>query len=142
MPMPPEYFHASRDFEAFMEALKRISLLQTTHQCYTMVEAVFHALRNRMSPREAIAFAGRLPPVLRAIFVSDWDVEAPRLPMIDRAGLQREILAFRHNHNLSTPSALEDVGAALRETMGMAEFGRLIEAMPPELAHLWRSDFP
>lgn len=121
-----------------MEALKRISLLQTTHQCYTMVQAVFYALRNRMSPRQALAFADGLPPVLRAIFVSDWDVEAPRLPMVDRAGLQREILAFRHNHNLSTPSALEDVGAALRETLDMAGFSRLIEAMPPELARFWR----
>lgn len=137
MPMPQEYFFASRDFEAFMEALKRISLLQTTHQCYTMVQAVFLAIRGRMPPREALAFADHLPPVLRAIFVSDWDIEVPLLPMTDRAGLQREIMAFRHNHNLSTPSALEDVGAALRETMGMAEFGRLIEALPPELARFW-----
>lgn len=138
MPMPQEYFFASRDFEAFMEALKRISLLQTTHQCYTMVEAVFHVLRNRMSTREAVGFAGCLPPVLRAIFVSDWDVEALPLPMADRAGLQREILAFRHNHNLSTPSALEDVGAALRETLGMTEFDRLLAAMPTELSRFWR----
>lgn len=138
MPMPQEYFFASRDFEAFMEALKRISLLQTTHQCYTMIEAVFHALRSRMSPREALAFAAHLPPVLRAIFVSDWDVEAPLLPMAGRAGLQREILAFRHNHNLSTPSAVEDVGAALRETMDGTEFARLLETMPSELARFWR----
>ncbi len=138
MPMPQEYFHASRDFEAFMEALKRISLLQTTHQCYTMVEAVFHALRSHMTPREALAFADHLPPVLRAIFVSGWDIEAPILPMTDRAGLQHEILALRHNHNLSTPSALEDVGAALRETMDTVEFHRLLDVLPPEFASFWR----
>ncbi len=121
-----------------MEALKRISLLQTTHQCYTMVESVFHALRSHMTPREALAFADHLPPVLRAIFVSGWDVEAPVLPVTDRAGLQREILALRHNHNLSTPSALEDVGSALRETMDTAEFHRLLDVLPPELASFWR----
>jgi len=121
-----------------MEALKRISLLQTTHQCYTMVEAVFHALRCHMSMREALAFADLLPPVLRAIFVSDWDVDAPVKPMTDRAGLQREILDLRHNHNLSTPTALEDVGAALRETMDREEFGRLLDALPSDLGHFWR----
>ena len=138
MPMPQDYFHASRDFEVFMEELKRISLLQTTHQCYTMVEAVFHALRGHMSPREALAFADHLPPVLRAIFVSDWDVDAPVRPMTDREGLQREILALRHNHNLSTPSALEDVGAALRQTMDARAFSRMLDALPPYLAGFWR----
>jgi uncharacterized protein (DUF2267 family) len=137
MPMPPEYFHASRDFERFMEALKRISLLQTTHQCYTMVEAVFHALRNHMSLREALAFADRLPPVLRAIFVSNWDIDASVLPVTDRASLQGEILALRHNHNLSTPTALEEVGAALRDTMDPADFYRLIETLPGGLAQFW-----
>ncbi len=121
-----------------MEALKRISLLQTTHQCFTMVEAVFHALRGHMTPREGLRFADHLPPVLRAIFVSAWDVEAPVLPLTDRAGLQREILALRHNHNLSTPSALEDVGAALRETMDVAEFHRLLDVLPREFASFWR----
>ena len=121
-----------------MEALKRISLLQTTHQCYTMVEAVFHALRSHMSPREALALADCLPPVLRAIFVSGWDIEAPVLPTTDRSGLQREILALRHNHNLSTPSALEDVGAALRETMDAVQFDRMLDALPPYLAGFWR----
>ncbi|MCD2174052.1 DUF2267 domain-containing protein [Rhizobium sp. C4] len=138
MPMPQDYFQASRDFEAFMASLKRISLLQTTHQCYTMVEAVFHALRSHMSAREALAFADLLPPVLRAIFVSDWDIDVPVLPMTDRAGLQREILALRHNHNLSTPSALEDVGAALRENMEPEKFARLLDIMPAELAGFWR----
>lgn len=121
-----------------MEALKRISLLQTTHQCYTMVEAVLHALRSHMSLREALAFADRLPPVLRAIFVSDWDIEAPVKPVTDRAGLQREILGLRHNHNVSTPTALEDVGATLRETMGRDEFSHLLSALPADLARFWR----
>ncbi len=121
-----------------MEDLKRISLLQTTHQCFTMVEAVFHALRSHMNVGEALAFADCLPPVLRAIFVSDWDVDAPIRPTTDRAGLQREILALRHNHNLSTPSALEDVGAALRQNMDGEEFGRLLDTLPPDLAGFWR----
>ncbi|SOC84611.1 Uncharacterized conserved protein, DUF2267 family [Ensifer adhaerens] len=136
--MPQDYFHASRDFEKFIEDLKRISLLQTTHQCYTMVEAVLHAMRSHMSLRDALAFADCLPPVLRAIFVAHWDIDALVLPATDRAGLQREIVALRHNHNLSTPTALEDVGAALRQNMGPAEFDRLLDILPPDLSGFWR----
>ena len=139
MPMPQEYFLASRDFERFMQDLKRISLLQTTHQCYTMVEAVLHAFRAHLSVRDAIVFAGHLPPVLRAIFVSDWDTAAPVTPLPDRAAFQREIMAFRHNHNLSTPSALEDVAGALRLNMDPADFERMLAALPAAAADFWRT---
>lgn len=138
MPMPQAYFHASRDFDRFMEVLKRISMLQTTHQCYTMLEAVLHAFRAHLTVREALAFARHLPPVLRAIFVDDWDPDQPVTPFPDRAGLQREILALRHNHNLSTPSAMEDVAAALRETMDAEDFARMVAVLPDAGAALWR----
>ena len=138
MPMPQAYFHASRDFEMFMEALKRISMLQTTHQCYTMLEAVLHAFRAHLTAREALAFAHHLPPVIRAIFVDDWDMDQPVSPFPDRAGLQREILALRNNHNLSTPTAMEDVAAALRETMDGEDFARMIAVLPEAGAALWR----
>lgn len=138
MPMPQAYFLASRDFETFMENLKRISMLQTTHQCYTMLEAVLHAFRSHLSVSEAIVFAGHLPPVIRAIFVSGWDVDAEVKPFPDRAGLQREIMALRHNHNLSTPTAMEDVARALRETMDGVDFERMLAVLPAEGAAFWR----
>jgi uncharacterized protein (DUF2267 family) len=138
MPMPQAYFHASRDFEKFMEDLKRISMLQTTHQCYTMLEAVLHAFRSHLALADAMAFAGHLPPVIRAIFVDDWDVTQLVTPFPDRAGLQAEIRALRHNHNLSTPSAMEDIAQALRQNMDAADFQRMLESLPEDAAGFWR----
>jgi uncharacterized protein (DUF2267 family) len=138
MPMPQAYFHASRDFEKFMEDLKRASMLQTTHQCYTMLEAVLHAFRGHLALADAMAFADHLPPVIRAIFVADWDVGQPVTPLPDRAGLQDEIRGLRHNHNLSTPSAMEDVAQALRHNMDQADFQRMLEILPSEAAAFWR----
>ena len=135
--MPQEYFLASRDFEKFMDDLKRISMLQTTHQCYTMVEAVFRVFRGHVDIQTALDFASCLPPILRAIFVTDWDMTQPVTPFPDRRSLQAEVLALRHNHNLSTPSAIEDVGAALRLNMDPANFSRMLEKLSTDARDYW-----
>ena len=73
MPMPQQYWHASRDFERFM-AEARDALGHTSHhQTYTTVDAVLRVFRRRLSADDALRFAGALPPVLRAIFVADWE---------------------------------------------------------------------
>lgn len=137
MPMPQDYFHASRDFDAFMEDVKRISMLSSHHQAYTMVEAVLKVFRSHVSLRDGLKFADALPPVVRAIFVSGWDSESPMVPFPDRAGLQREILAFRHNHNLSTPTAIEDVASALWQHVNSADFERALTALPLDAQTFW-----
>ena len=40
MPMPLEYRQASADFDAFMKDLVATSMIQTSHQAYTMLQAV------------------------------------------------------------------------------------------------------
>ena len=137
MPMPQEYFLASRDFDAFMEDVKRTSMLSSHHQTYTMVEAVLKVFRSHICLRDALKFADVLPPVLRAIFVSGWDIDSPITPFPDRAGLQREILAFRHNHNLSAPTAIEDVAAALWRSIDREDFEGALKDLPAEARAFW-----
>jgi uncharacterized protein (DUF2267 family) len=78
MTIPMEFQHASEDFEAFLRDAREISGLSTRNQAYTMVQAVLLTFRRRLSIVEAIRFANILPPVLRALFVTDWDPEEPK----------------------------------------------------------------
>ncbi|WP_312222493.1 DUF2267 domain-containing protein [Rhizobium rhizoryzae] len=131
MPMPMEYFQASTDFDAFMSDLLDISLLKTRHQAYTMLQAVLQVFRRRLTLPQAIEFAGILPPVVRAIFVSDWNTDEPLKPFETHEQMMAEVRQLRHNHNLSTPSAIEDVTIAIRrhvdETKLRATLGQLPE---------------
>jgi uncharacterized protein (DUF2267 family) len=43
---------------------------------YTMTQGVFQVFRRRLNVTEALRFADTLPPVLRAIFVADWNPAA------------------------------------------------------------------
>lgn len=137
MPMPLEYRQASADFDAFMKDLVATSMIQTSHQAYTMLQAVLQVFRDRLTVDQAIAFANVLPPVLRAIFVSDWDTEAPVKPFVDRDALMKEVRAFRHDHNLSTDTALEDVTVVIRRHVDQAAFERILNTLPPDARRFW-----
>lgn len=137
MPMPLEYRQASADFDAFMKDLVATSMLTSSHQAYTMLQAVLQVFRHRLSVGQAIAFANMLPPVLRAIFVSDWDVDAPARPFAARDELMKEVLAFRHDHNLSTETAIEDVTTVIRRHVDPAAFEQVLRILPPEARDFW-----
>jgi uncharacterized protein (DUF2267 family) len=54
--------------------------LTTRNQTYTTVQRVFQVFRRRLDVKDAIRFANALPPILRAVFVADWDTDEPLLP--------------------------------------------------------------
>lgn len=137
MPMPMEYFQASTDFDAFMSDLLDISLLKTRHQAYTMLQSVLQVFRRRLTLPQAIEFAGILPPVLRAIFVSDWDTSEPLKPFEPREQLMAEVRQLRHNHNLSTPTAIEDVTKAIRRHVDEARMTALLQRLPEGALAFW-----
>jgi uncharacterized protein (DUF2267 family) len=140
MPVPFEYKHASMAFEQFMLDARDRSGLTTTHQTYTMVQGVFQAFRRRLDVREAIRFANVLPPVLRALFVADWDLDEPRRPFEDRTTMTREVQALRPDHNLAPDSSIGDVAAALRRNIDQAELDRVLASLPPGAQDFWKDD--
>ena len=140
MPVPVEYKRASMDFEQFMLDARDISGLATTHQTYTMVQGVFQAFRRRLDVKQAIRFANVLPPVLRALFVADWDLDEPRRPFEDRAIMTREVQSLRPDHNFAPPSSIHDVAAALRKNIDQAGLDRVLTGLPPGALAFWQVD--
>lgn len=139
MTVPMEYREASRDFDRFMEDLKAVSMLKTSHQAYTMLQAVFQVFRRRLAIEEAIVFASALPPVLRAIFVSDWNTAEERRTFASQASMIVEVMALRHNHNVSTETSISDVATALARHVDRAAFERVLDCLPEGAKAFWLS---
>ncbi|MEM9471692.1 MAG: DUF2267 domain-containing protein [Pseudomonadota bacterium] len=138
MPMPAEYWSASRDFEAFLIDVRDTCMLQTHHQAYHTLRAVLHVFRNHLSLNQALAFADVLPPVTRAIFVEGWQPvdDPPAFP--DRDQLQREVKAIRRDHNLAPASAIADVAAALRRSsINNDALDRVLKDCPDGALNFW-----
>lgn len=140
MPVPLEYQHASMDFEKFLVDARDISGLATTNQTYTMVQGVLQAFRRRLDTRDAVLFANVLPPVLRAVFVADWDTDEQRRPFEDRAIMTREVQALRPDHNFAPHSSIRDVATALRKNIDGTALDRILAMLPPGAADFWRAD--
>jgi uncharacterized protein (DUF2267 family) len=137
MTIPMEFQHASEDFEAFLRDAREISGLSTRNQAYTMVQAVLLTFRRRLSIVEAIRFANILPPVLRALFVTDWDPEEPKTEFRNPADLAREVLSLRRDHNFSPQTAIRDVATALRRHVDETALDHLLGQMPQGAAQFW-----
>ncbi len=138
MPMPMEYQHASEEFERFLRDAISASGLTTRNQAYTMTQGVLQVFRHRLDVSDALRFADILPPILRAIFVSDWDIHAPRRPFERRELMTAEVQSFRCDHNFSPGTAIKDVATALRKNLSEAELDRVLAALPKEAVEFWR----
>ncbi len=132
-----EYLRASTDFETFLNRAREIAGLATRPQTYTMVEGVLRAFRRRLSTADAIAFAGALPPILRAIFVADWDIAEPTAPFGDRDAWTADVQKLRRDHNFAPDSAVRDVAIALRSVVDANAFEAALGRLPPAAADFW-----
>lgn len=137
MPIPSEYQRASLDFEKFLLDAREASGLITTNQVYTMVQGVLQTFRHRLTLPEAIHFAGVLPPVLRSIFVADWDTDKPRLSFGNRAEMTQEVQSLRADHNFSPATAIRDVAVALRKNIDEARFDSMLSSLPTAARDYW-----
>jgi uncharacterized protein (DUF2267 family) len=139
MTVPPEYVHATRDFDRFMDDFMEISMLETHHRSYAVVRAVLHVFRDHLTVTDALKFAEILPAVLRAIFVENWRPSANPPPFPDRATLAEEVKANRRDHNLATDTSIADVGAALRRNVDNMALDRVLRELPAEAVAYWKS---
>lgn len=137
MPILSEYQRASLDFEKFLLDAREASGLTTTNQVYTMVQGVLQTFRRRLTLPEAIHFAGVLPPVLRSIFVADWDNNEPRRSFGDRAEMTLEVQSLRADHNFAPDTAIQAVAMALRQNIDEAKLDRVLNILPPAAHDFW-----
>jgi len=137
MPRPMEYQHASDDFDRFLSKVIEQTGLTTRNQAYTTVQGVLYAFRRRLPLKDAILFAGVLPPILRAIFVADWDPDERQVPFGDRATMTREAQSLRQDHNFSPPTCIHNVSVALRDHVDERTFKRVVGSLPKGAAEFW-----
>ena len=138
MPVPPEYKRAGDDFYAFLIDVRDRSGLWSTHVTYTMVQGVLQVFRRRLTFHQAIAFAQVLPVGLRALFVSDWEVDDPIEPFGTREEMTEEVKRLRFKHNFSADTAIEDVASGLRKHVDNERLDRLLDQFPEGAKAFWQ----
>ncbi|WP_244277615.1 DUF2267 domain-containing protein [Pseudovibrio axinellae] len=142
MPMPQEYQLASQQFESFLKDAQETLGLTTRNQTYTSVQAVLLTFRHRLSPEKILRFADALPPVLRAIFVSDWQTEQFISRFGDYQDWIMDVKALRTHHNFSQETAVCQVSKALRQYVDLSHFQATLETLGADAVRYWSIDLP
>jgi uncharacterized protein (DUF2267 family) len=138
MPVPSQYQRATDHFYEFLVDARDTANLESTHQAYTMVQGVLQTFRRRLDLKDAILFAGVLPPVLRAIFVAEWDTDEPRCPFEDREAMTRDVQALRADHNFAPETSIRDVAGALRRHIDESALDRVLDRLPEGAVEFWQ----
>jgi len=139
MTMPIEYWNASKDFDRFLLDVRDSCMLSSHNQAYHTLRAFLHVFRSHLPIKDALAFAGALPPVVRAIFVEDWDAELPVSPFPDRQRLAWEVQHVRQDHNVAPETAIEDVAGALRRHIDETALDRILADLGTDAVAYWRT---
>jgi uncharacterized protein (DUF2267 family) len=138
MPMPPEIAQASVQFMNLLGALKEKAWLQTHNQCYAMLRAVLHEFRDYMTVRQAIAFAGALPPVTRAIFIEEWEPAGDPPPPPAQEVFAQAVIRRLSPHHIPPDSIVGDTFAVLAPRCNQTRLDAALKALPAGLQLLWR----
>ncbi|MGH6772826.1 DUF2267 domain-containing protein [Brucella tritici] len=137
MTIPLEIQRATEEFDKFLHMARDEAGLATRNQAYTMVEAVLLTFRHRLDVDQAIRFAAILPPVLRAIFVANWDIGEAKRPFQNRQALTREVQSLRKDHNFAPDSAIYDVAKTLRVHIDQVELDNFLAGLSDEAREYW-----
>ncbi len=105
-----------------------------------MLRAVLHEFRGYMTVTQAIAFAGGLPPVTRAIFVADWRPDEAPPPPPERQDFAAAVVKRLAPHHVPPDSIVSDVFAVLASRADPAKTAVAVEALPAGLQRLWRGE--
>lgn len=138
MTVPIDYKQASADFDRFMLDLRDALDLQTTHQAWGVLLGVFDTFRRRLSVEEALAFAKALPPLLRAVFVQDWNPTQARPPFADRAGLDAEVMAYHRDHQLAEPGCIATTAVTVWQHVDVQRLAAALARLPEGARDFWQ----
>jgi uncharacterized protein (DUF2267 family) len=138
MPLPFEYQNASLQFDQFMVDARNFAGLATTNMTWNMVIGVLHTFRRRLPAQDVLRFADVLPPVIRALFLENWDITQPIAEFGSPEQLIAEVRSVRFQHNFSPDNAIEAVAAALRKNVDLVALERVLNKLPPDARTYWQ----
>ncbi|GAB2176983.1 DUF2267 domain-containing protein [Dongia sp. agr-C8] len=115
--------------------------LDSREDAYATLKAVFHALRDRLGPENAVHLGAQLPILLRGVFYEGW--HPAKTPTYERH--LRDFLD--HLSDRLPPRLADEPELAARAVFNVmwrridsGEVAKVIKIMPHELRELWAAN--
>ncbi len=134
----PVFDHTLQQTHLWLKRLVEEHHLRDRHQAYSALRSVLHALRDRLTPEQAVHFAAQLPMLVRGIYYEGWHLSAKpnagrhldEFLALVAAGLPPQF----PRDSLSVTKA---VFALLWRELDPGETAKVIASLPAPLRSLW-----
>lgn len=137
MTLPATLAHAVQQTQEWLKELRDNGDLTNEGTALSVLRAVLHQLRDRLTPDEAVDLAAQLPLLVRGVYFEGW--RPGRTP--EKVRSKQEFLdgvkAKLRPHSVPTEPAVRDVLALLTHHCDPGEIGDVVAQMPAELKELW-----
>lgn len=112
--------------------------LGSRHNCYSALRAVLHALRDRLTPQQAVHLGAQLPILVRGIYYEGWHMaETPRNERQANEFLARVAAELPPMFPRDALGVTEGVFDLLWKELDPGEIEKVITSLPIPLRTLW-----
>jgi uncharacterized protein (DUF2267 family) len=137
MTLPATLSHAVQQTQEWLKELRDNGDLADEAQAYSVLRAVLHQLRDRLTPDEAVDLAAQLPLVVRGVYFEGWRPGRTPEKVRTKAEFLKGVAAKLRPHRIPPEPAVRDVLALLNHHCDPGEISDVIAQLPGELRDLW-----
>jgi uncharacterized protein (DUF2267 family) len=137
MTIPATIAHAVQQSQEWLKELRDNGGLEDEATAYSVMRAVLHQLRDRLSLQEAVDLGAQLPLIVRGVYYEGWrPSQAPEKIRSKQKFLDDITMKLLPNRIPPEP-AVRDVFALLAHHCDPGEIGHVIDQLPAEIKELW-----
>jgi uncharacterized protein (DUF2267 family) len=137
MSYPATIAHAIQQTQEWLKQVRDYADLADEQHAYSVLRAVLHQLRDRLTLEEAFGLAAQLPLIIRGIYFEGYQPEKAPERIRSRQAFLDGVATKLRPHRIEPDAAVRAVFATLAHRCDSGEITDVIDQLPGELKSLW-----
>jgi uncharacterized protein (DUF2267 family) len=137
MTVPATIAHAVQQTQEWLKELRDNADLDDEAAALSILRAVLHQLRDRLTPEEAIGLGAQLPTILRGIYYEGWRPSRTPERIRSKQKFLDEVTMKVLPRPVSPERALKDVFVLIAHHCDPGEISQVIDQLPSDIKELW-----
>jgi uncharacterized protein (DUF2267 family) len=137
MTVPATISHAVQQTQEWLKELRDNGDLANEAEAYSVLRAVLHQLRDRLTVQEAVDLGAQLPLIVRGIYYEGWRPSQMPEKVRTKQRFLDEVVMKLLPHPIAPEPAVRDVFALLAHHCDPGEIADVIDQLPAEIKELW-----
>jgi uncharacterized protein (DUF2267 family) len=124
--------------EAWVNDLMEELNLHEPHRAWSILRGVLHALRDRLTPDEAVQLAAQMPEVIRGMYFEGWRIHGKPIKMRHKQEFLDHVLKHaRIEIGTELEPSIRGVFRLLSKRISDGEITDIVRTLPDELRAMW-----